>query len=106
MVVEPGRIGHCNDIVSGIQSAVIAAFGGMETFGFLHSVRGASSSSLTPLYLLHVKRDGTNGRATMDAEIHWIDVLCDLSLSFRSSISLSLLDKLVMLAFWQRNDRQ
>ena len=72
MVVEPGRIGHDSDIVSGILPVVTVAFGGgKETFGFLHSVRVASSFSLTPLYLLHVKRDGTNGRATMDAEIRW-----------------------------------
>lgn len=80
MVVQLGRIGHGNDIVSGIRLAAIGsvAFGWLATFGSLHSaphsglrnvhnVHGASSSSLTPLYLLHVKMDGTYGRATMDS---------------------------------------
>ena len=81
MAARPGRTGHGNDIVSGIRLVAIAcfvAFDSSATLGSfrnylrialhngLHIVHGASSSSLTPLYLLHVKIGGTYGRATMD----------------------------------------
>ena len=58
MVVQPGKIGHDSDIVSGILAGCkLRHLVWAETFGFLHSVRVASSFSLTPLYLLHVKRE-------------------------------------------------